>query len=73
MSRLGRDRIPTTESGLIMKDSRATRSKAISTLRTGLSRPRDEAVEGLVAIGMEPVGMRRVASSHLMALVGSRA
>lgn len=56
-----------------MKDFRATRSKAISIPRIGLSRLRDEAVEVLVAIGMETVVMRRVASSHLMALVVSRA
>lgn len=46
-----------------MKDSRASRSKVNSSHRTGLSRPRDEAVEVPAAIGWEAAVMRKVVNS----------
>ena len=73
MSQLDRDRTSTTGSEPTMKDSKASRSKAISTPRTGLSRPHDAAVEVLVAIGMELAVMRKVVSSRPTVLVDSQA
>lgn len=73
MSQLDRDRTSTTGNGPTMKASRASRSKAVSTPRTGLSRPHDAAVEVLVAIGMELVIIYKVVSSRSTALVDSRA
>jgi len=69
MPRLGQERISTTESGPTMKDSRVSRSKAISCHRTGLLRPRDEAGEVLGAIGWEVPAMCRVASSSRLTVL----